>query len=290
MKRFSRRLIPIALGLLFLASCNGSSSGGGFVVPPSPVLLRFIQGSPSSGSGGSGTVDVCIDTQPFGGGSAAAPQVNYGSATAALYLVAGPKMISVYAGIGAGAGAECATAPAAYLGVPPIATAVLPVGSNVRRTIVLGGTSASGTLGLYTFAEQTYTVPPGGFTAVSHNAAPVFSTGKANGVGFGICWTTVTPCSVASALTGAQGVAVAVASTASAAVLNTPVASAMSAIPAGLYNGIGVPAGNPVPITSVSSPSPLPFQAYVVQLYAIDGPAGGLNLVKVLEQTTGFGF
>lgn len=292
--RIDRLAVLGALALILSsAGCTGSTTTTTAppVVPtpvPAPQLLRFVQGGPSSGSGGSGTVDVCIDTQPFGGSSATAA-VNYGSITA-LYLVDTPKLVSVYNGIGAGAGAECATAPAAYLGNAPIATAAIPAGTNVRRTIVLGGTSASGTLGLYLYNEPTYAVTPAGFVAITHNVAPVFSTGKANGVGFGICTSTVTPCTTPVAIVGAQARAVGVPSTASAGVLNSPVISALSSVPPGFYDGIGVAAGTPVPITSIASPSPLAFQAYIVLLYSVDAPAGGLNLLAVVETSTGFGF
>jgi hypothetical protein len=288
--------------ILFSAGCNGGGSTTTApvpltpLVPPAPVLLRFIQGSPGTGTGGSGTVDVCVDTQPFAltqpfsETTFPAPSVNYGHAAPGLDLVNAPHMISVYNGIGAGAGAECATAPGAYLGAAPIATALLPTGSNKRFTIVLGGTSASGTVGLFIWSEPTYAVTPAGFTAIIHNAAPAFSTGKANGIGFGLCSATVTPCTVPMQLIGAEAIAGPTPSTPSVAHPNGEVLSSMAAIPAGLYDGIGVAAGTPAPITSVPSPNPLPLQAYVVQLYAADAPAGGLNLITFCEQTVGFGF
>ena len=127
-------------------------------------------------------------------------------------------------------------------------------------------------------------------SAISHNAAPAFSKANPTGVGFGICTTTVTPCTVPAALTGASGVAGAKPSTTGGSVVNAPVTSGLNAVPAGFYDGIGLAAGIPVPITSIPAPNAIANQPYVVQLYAIDGPAGGLNLVGVVEQTLGFGF
>ncbi len=66
--------------------------------------------------------------------------------------------------------------------------------------------------------------------------------------------------------------------------------SGLNSVPAGFYDGIGVAAGVPVPITSIAAPNAVAGQPYVVKLYAIDAAAGGLNLVAVLEQTLGFGF
>ncbi len=75
-----------------------------------------------------------------------------------------------------------------------------------------------------------------------------------------------------------------------APVANGNVQSGINAVPAGFYDGIGVPASTVVPITSVPAPNQVAGQPYVIQLYAIDAPAGGLNLVAVPEQTLGFGF
>ncbi len=36
--------------------------------------------------------------------------------------------------------------------------------------------------------------------------------------------------------------------------------------------------------------APLAGQPYVVQLHVIDGPAGGLGLIGLVESTLGFGF
>jgi hypothetical protein len=232
---------------------------------------------------------VCIDQLPFGG-AAPAPTVAYGSRSN-LYSIAGgvTHTVSVYNAIAGSPGAECSTAPAAFAGSPPIQVAALTIGTNKRWTIVLGGTVASGALGIYVFNEPTYPSTPGGLSAITHNAAPAFSIGK-NGVGFGICTTTVTPCSTPVALTGSQNRAAPSASTASTTSVNGTVSSGLASVPAGFYDGVGVLAGTPVPITSVAAPAPIAFQPYVVQLYALDGPAGGLNLLSFIEQTTGFGF
>lgn len=261
------------------------------------TLLRFIQGSPDSGSGAAGTVDVCIDNLPIG---VTAPQVPYGQASG-LYAIPGgiTHTIAVYPSLGSptainqGAGAECPTAPGPYILNTAIVVTTLSIANplvNNRITVVLGGTAASGTRGLYVYQEPSYAITPAGSAVISHNAAPAFSKGK-TGVGFGICTTTVAPCAVAAALPGAQNVAAPKAATVAASgTPNTFVQSGLNAIPAGFYDGIGVPAGIPVPITSIAAPNAVAGQPYVVNLYAIDGPAGGLNLLGFVEQTLGFGF
>lgn len=291
-------LSALALSLVACSTSNGGSSlpfagtpnnaGGtpGTIQSGSngTALIRFIQGSPDYGS-----VDVCIDSTPLGVPFSARP---YGTASA-LFAIAGgiSHTMTVYPASAANGGGECATAPGPYFGTAPLVVTTLGVGNSVRWTVVLGGTALSKTFGLYVFAEPTFAAAaPAGAAAVSHNAAPAFSTGKANGVGFGICTTTATPCATAVALSGAQGVAPAKVSAVGAAVTNNPVTSGLNSIPAGFYDGIGVPAGTPVPITSVAAPAEVAGQPYYIQLYAIDAPAGGLNLVPVLEQTLGYGF
>jgi hypothetical protein len=300
MRSLLARLAVLSAFALSLAACqNGSGSSLPFAGPPNnaggnsgtvqtgsngQVLLRFIQGSPDVGA-----VDVCVDNIPFG---TPYTQRGYGSASP-LFEVAGGinHTFSVYpAQTGPNVGAECATAPGPYFALSPVASTVLTTGNNVRWTIVLGGTKATKTFGLYIFNEPTFAVPPAGSGAVSHNAAPAFSIGKPNGVGFGVCTTTPTPCVTFVALPGAQGVPPAKPSPANASVTNTPVSSGLTIVPAGFYDGIGVPAGNPIPITSVNAPAPVAGQPYYQQLYAIDAAAGGLNLVVVPEQTLGFGF
>ncbi|HEY0396045.1 MAG TPA: hypothetical protein VGD01_16225 [Candidatus Elarobacter sp.] len=311
MRSLLARLAVLGAFAVTMAGCsNGNASSLPFAGPPNnaggvpgtvqagsngTALIRFVQGSPTSGTGGTGSVDVCIDNLPFG---ITAPTVQYGRASSTLYGIAGgvthtisvfPSLVAPPPGTPATPpGSQCSTAPGPYFGAAPIAIATLSVGNNVRWTVVLGGTGA--TLGLYIFNEPTFSAAPAGAAAISHNAAPAFSTGKPNGVGFGICTTTVAPCAVPVGLTGAQGVAKANPSSPTASVVNSPVTSGLNSIPAGFYDGIGVPAGTPVPITSIPAPSEVAGQPYVIQLYAIDGPAGGLNLVGVLEQTLGFGF
>ena len=240
-------------------------------------------------------MDVCLDNQPFG--VAGGGNVGYGQQLG-LFSVAAAGIthtISVFPTLGTGQqGLECSTAPGPYLGNSTIAVATLatPANANIRWTVVLGGTKASGTLGLYVYAEPTWPIPPAGSAVISHNAAPAFSLGPPlRGVGFGFCTTTVTPCTVATNLTGAQNLAkpnpTGVGPTTT---VNGNVQSGLNAIPAGFYDGIGVPAGTVVPITSVAAPNALSGQPYVIALYAIDGPAGGLNLIALVEQTLGFGF
>jgi hypothetical protein len=291
----------------FALSMTACSNGGGdslpFAGPPNQAggssgtiqsggngssVLRFVQGSPDFAS-----VDVCIDNLPFG---VLTPQVAYG-ATRGLYEVPGGigHTVAVYPGQpGAQAGLECPTAPGPYLGVATIKvitiSPALAPAAGARLTIVLGGTAASGTLGLYVYSEPIFAIAPAGSEVVSHNASPAFSVGKANGVGFGQCTTTVTPCVTATNLTGAQAVAAPKPSTPVLQTSNGFVQSSLGAFPAGVYDGVGVPAGTVVAITSVVAPNPLAGQPYVLYLYSIDGPAGGLNLVPFVEQTLGLGF
>jgi hypothetical protein len=261
------------------------------------TLLRFIQGSPDSGTGASGNVDVCVDNLPL---NITGPSVNYGQASG-LYAIPGgiTHTISVYPGLGTptfsngGSGAECPTAPGPYFFNSAIAVTTISIANplvNNRITVVLGGTAATATKGLYVYQEPSYAITPAGSEVVSHNAAPGFSKGKP-GVGFGICTTTVSPCAAAVVLTGAQNVAAPrIATVAASGTPNNFVQSPLNAIPAGFYDGIGVAAGVPVPITSVAAPSSVAGQPYVLNLYAIDAAAGGLNLVPFVEQTLGFGF
>jgi len=264
------------------------------------ALIRFIQGSPdvTSAANPNGTVDVCVDNLSLGvlGGSAkygAAATSTANSGTLASIPGGIPHTVSVFVtqpgGAGTTPGSECATAPGPFFGSAPLAVTTISPGNNVRLTIVLAGTAATKTFGLYVFAEPSFIIAPAGSEVISHNAAPAFSAGKP-GVGFGTCSTTVTPCVTAATLTGAGSVAPAKIATAAAAPTTTPVTSALAAIPAGFYDGIGVPAGVPVPITSVVAPTPPAGQPYIIDLYAIDGPAGGLNLVPITEQTLGYGF
>ncbi|MDB5043006.1 MAG: hypothetical protein JWN27_3732 [Candidatus Eremiobacteraeota bacterium] len=291
------RLTALGAFAVTVAACSGGNGTSlPFAGPPNnaggnngsfqsgvtgTALLRFIQGSPDSG-----TVDVCVDNQPFPLSVQAA--VAYGRAVGPSAVTSGiAHTLAVYAGVTGSPGVECSTAPAAFNGVLPIKVTTLSPLASSRLTVVLGGTAASGTLALYAFTEPTFPNAPGGPEAISHNAAPAFSTGKT--VGFGTCTTTVTPCVSPVALTGAQSVAAPKPSAATATAPNTPVISALAAVPAGFYDGIGVTAGTPVPITSISV-LPLAGQPYVVQLYALDGPAGGLNLLGIVESTLGFGF
>ncbi len=279
----------IGTSLPFAGNPNAAGGSGGTLQSGSngAALLRFVNGSPQPGAA---AVDVCVDNLAF---NVTAPSVNYGQTTG-LYAIAGgiPHTVAVYTKIvpssGSVPGSECATAPGPYFGSIALAVTTLSPANDVRQTVVLGGTGA--TFGLYAFTEPTFVVQPSTDEVISHNAAPAYSAGKTNGVGFGQCTTTVTPCAVAVVLPGANGLAAPKIATATAAVLNSTVTSPINAIPPGLYDGIGVPAGSPVPITSIAAPNAAGGQPYVLDLYAVDAPAGGLNLVAVPEQTTGFGF
>jgi hypothetical protein len=289
--------------LPFAGTPNGAGGSPGTIQSGgnNQTLLRFIQGSPDSGTLGNGTVDVCIDNLPLSILNAA---VSYGNASA-LYSIPGgiTHTISVYPGLGtptlsnAGAGGECPTAPGPYLFNSPIAVATISIANplvNNRLTVVLGGTAASGTRGLYFYQEPSFAIAPAGAEVISHNASPAFSKASGKGVGFGICTTTAVfpfACAVPVALTGAQNVAAPKAATVGASgTPNGTVNSGLNAIPAGFYDGMGVPAGTPVPITSITAPNAVAGQPYVVELYSIDAAAGGLNLLAVPEQTLGFGF
>ena len=317
MRSLLARLAVLGAFAVGTAACsNGSGGALPFAGPPnnaggsqgqfqsgsnSAALIRFIQGSPDTfttlgGPPPSGTVDVCIDNIPFG---VTSPTVPYGTASG-LYSIAGgiSHTVAVYPFLGVGMqGLECPTAPGPYLGTSPIVvTTIAPgtAGNNARQTIVLAGSTVApappSSFGLYIFNEPSFAIAPAGNEVISHNAAPVFSTGKPNGVGFGYCTTTVTPCTVPTNLTGAQAVAAPKKSGTLAPVPNGNVQSGINAVPAGFYDGVGVPAGTVVALTSIAAPNAVAGQPYVVQLYAIDALAGGLNLVAVPEQTLGFGF
>jgi hypothetical protein len=261
----------------------GGSTGTFQSGASSTALLRFVQGSPDYAS-----VDICVDNIPFG---VTAPSLTYGNASANLYAIAGGinHTVSVFPSIGAAfAGNECSTAPGPYLGTSPIAvTTIAPgtAGNPARETIVLGGRTAGGTLGLYVYGEPSFAATPP-TEAISHNAAPAFTAASVNkSVGFGY-----TPAGgVPTNLTGATGIAAPTRAATTTAVINANVVSTLPAVPASFYDGAGVTSGTVVPIKTVAAPVQVAGQPYVIQLYAIDA-VGGLNLVVVPEQTTGFGF
>jgi uncharacterized protein DUF4397 len=303
MRSLIARLAVLGAFALSIAGCSGgngtslpaagppNSNGGtpGIVQSGASgtALLRFIQGSPDATG-----VDVCVDNQAFG---VTNPLVAYGKTSGLFGISSGiGHIISVYATLGgASIGLECSTAPGPYLANSALAVTTLTPSAATRYTVVLGGTAAAKTFGLYAFQEPNFVVAPAGSAVVSHNAAPSFSAAAASGVGFGTCATTVTPCTPPAAVVGAQNLAAPKPSTTTAALPTTPnpvVQSPLAAIPAGFYDGKGVAAGTAVPITSVAAPTPVAAQPYVVDLYAIDGPAGGLNLVSYVESTSGFPF
>jgi hypothetical protein len=250
------------------------------------ALIRFLQGSPDA-SPSTGAVDVCVDNLSYG---VTSPAVAYGK-VAAPYAIPGgiAHTIAVYTSLGGtSVGAECPTAPGPYLGVAALKVTTISPAVSTRQTVVLGGTVAGGTLGLYVYTEPTFPIAPGGPEAISHNAAPTYTAAQ-KAVGFGTCSTTATPCVTAAVLAGAGNIGSPKASSTTAATANTPVVSALSGVPAGFYDGIGVASGNPVPITSIAAAA-VAGQPFVVQLYAVDGPAGALNLVGYVEATLGYGF
>jgi hypothetical protein len=306
MRSLLARLAVLGAFAVTLSACsNGSGTSLPFAGPPNQggatsgtfqsgsngqTLLRFLDGSPDAAAA---AVDVCVDNQPWGTLNARAV---YGGFATGLYAVTGgiTHTVSVYPGLvpGTNAGLECSTAPGPYFGTSAIAVTTLTTPGNANRwSIVLGGTKGSGTLGLYVYADPLFPTGAAGPEVISHNAAPAFDAGPpAKRVGFGQCTTTVTPCAAAVVLTGAGNVAAPTPSSQTGSVQNGVVVSGIAGIPAGFYDGTGVAAGNPVPITSIAAPAAVAGQPYVVQLYAFDGPAGGLNLIGVVEQTLGFGF
>jgi len=296
MRRLLARLVLLgALAIITTACSNGTGSALPFAGPPnnsggspgthqpganSTALLRFVQGSPDYGS-----VDICIDNLPFG---VTSPTVAYGTASSNLYAVGGgiSHTVAVYPSLGGAMdGLECPTAPGPYLGTSPIKVITIAPGTPgnpARETIILGGTAASNTLGLYVFGEPSFAVTPAGDEAISQNGAPAFSMAHTS-VGFGYILGPPTN------LAGAQNVAAPTASTATAPVINPVVQSPLPGVPTSFFDGIGVAVGSVIPITTVPAPAPIPGQPYVIELYAIDAVAGGLNLVAVQEQDFGTG-
>ncbi len=265
------------------------------------ALLRFIQGSPDvvTASNNSGSVDVCVDNLSLGvlGGTAQYGKPATGATGTLTSVPAGiGHTIAVYTSLGSGAGgfgaagSQCATAPGPYFGFSPLAVTTVVPPINGRVTIVLTGTKATNTFGLYGFTEPSFVVAPAGNEIISHNAAPAFSSTSGGKVGFGTCSTTVTPCVTPVTLPGAGSISPPKIATAGAITTATSNTSPINVIPAGFYDGIGVPTGTVVPITSIVAPNAQSGQPYIIDLYAIDAPAGGLNLVAVPEQSLGFGF
>ncbi|HZO94653.1 MAG TPA: hypothetical protein VFB22_12930 [Candidatus Baltobacteraceae bacterium] len=307
----ARSLIVFALAAAFGAGACGCSSGpGGTSLPftqtpnggggtsgtsqpggTSTALLRFVQGSPDRAS-----VDFCVD-QTFYGVTATGQQasVAYGTASP-LFAVPGgiSHTVSAYAALSVaegGPGAECATAPGPYFGQPALATTTIApnVGANpARETIVLGGTAASGTEAFYLYGEPSFATAPASDEAISHDAAPAFSASTpARSVGFGdVPATTAAP----QTLPGAQSVPAPQRAQTTVAVVNVAVTSAIPAPPASFFAGAGTTSGAVVPLTSTPAPAPTPGQPYVIELYALDGPGGGLKLLAVQEQVAGYGF
>jgi hypothetical protein len=284
------RLAVLAAGLAATAGCsNGSGASLPFANLPnngggtsgtlqaggtSTALLRFVQGSPDAGS-----IDVCIDNVPF---NTTLPSVAYGTASSKLFAVAGgiAHTVAVYTSLSAQLGPYFGQAPLATTTIAPAAGA-----NAARETIVLAGTAASHTFGLYVFGEPSLTPAPAANAVFSFNAAPRFSSASpSGGVGFGY-----TPASgTATTLPGASNVAAPVAAAVTSATVNAAVQSTIPSVPASFYAGTGVANGTVTP----SATAPAPAQTatpYVVALYAIDTAAGGLQLVAVPEEAVGAG-
>jgi len=295
----ARTTVVAALGFCLSACTGGGGTSLPFAGPPNnaggagstiqtgsngQALIRFVQGSPDYTN-----VDVCVDNLAFG---ITAPTVAYSHASGLFVVAAGiGHIISVYpttAAVG-GAGTECATAPGPYFGTPAIGVTTISPAVNVRQSIVLGGTAASLTLGLYVYTDPSFLVAPVAPEAISHNAAPAFSaTTPTHGIGFG--YGLANPIVTPVALTGATNIAAPHPSAANSVTSNSPVSSPLPSVPAAFYDGLGVAGGTPVPVTTIAAPAAANGQTYVVQLYAVDAAAGGLGLVGVVEQSVGYGF
>ncbi|HWT06134.1 MAG TPA: hypothetical protein VN224_10290, partial [Xanthomonadales bacterium] len=199
MRSLLARLAVLGTFAVATAACsNGSGGALPFAGPPNnaggsqgqfqsgsngTALLRFIQGSPDIGVPSAlGFVDVCVDNLPFG---VLNPAVGYGQASG-LFAVGGgiTHTVAVYPSQGGpNVGVECPTAPGPYLGVNSLLITTISPAVSARQTIVLGGSNPPGgpnTLGLFVFTEPSFAIAPAGNEVISHNAAPVFSTGKAN--------------------------------------------------------------------------------------------------------------
>lgn len=308
-----RRFGLLAVSCVVAVSLSGCGGGGGsglsvpYNVNPPPTfvsgangqaLLRFIQGSPDV-PGLNGTVDVCVDQKPFGffGGVASYGRPATSTANTGT-LVSIPSGIShtiaVYATVngtpGEYAGEECQTAPGQFLGVEPLVITTITPSFNSRWTIVLAGTHATNTFGLYGFLEPSFAIAPAGNEIISHNAAPAYSAANGGRVGFGTCSVTSVPCAAPATLLGAGYLPPPrIANVRSATVL-VAVTSPLQSVPAGFYDGIGALSGTVQPTTAIASPASVAGQPYVIDLYAIDSPFGGLGLIPVAEQPLGYGF
>jgi hypothetical protein len=265
------------------------------------ALVRFIQGSPDvvTGANPTGAVDVCIDNLSLGilGGTAQYAKAATSTANSGtlVSVSAGiPHSVSVYTSLGTSAfgssGAECQTAPGPYFGSSALVVTTVTPAINGRLTIVLAGTKATNTFGIYLFTEPSFVVAPAGNEIITHNAAPAFSSTDGGKVGFGTCSTTSTPCVTPATLPGAGALSTPKIAAIGSSTTTAATTSALNAIPAGFYDGIGVSSGAVVPIFSIPAPNATAGQPYVIGLYAIDAAAGSLSLVAVSEQTLGYGF
>jgi hypothetical protein len=241
------------------------------------ALIRFVQGSPDVGQ-----VDLCIDQTS----ATAATRVAFKGSS--LIGVAGgiAHVVSVYAASG---GSECATAPGPFNGTQPIAYTTFTTAVNTRTLVALAG-RAGKTLGLYAWTSPTFANVPTGPEAIAYNGAPTFGN-----VGFGYL---LTATSAPTNLTGATNLAAPKAGTPASITVATnsttatfTATAALPAVPVSFFDGKGVASGPVVPITTVPAIAPAAGQAYVVDLIAVDSAtAAGLDLVQVLETTTGYGF
>ncbi|BDE05952.1 hypothetical protein WPS_12280 [Vulcanimicrobium alpinum] len=264
----------------------GANSGTFQAGASGSALLRFIQGSPDSGTGAAGAVDVCLDQQPLTP-AAGAVSVAYKGASTLQTITSGiPHTISVYASLGgSNVGAECANAPNPYLGSAAIKTTSFTPAANTRYDLVLAGTQASKTaqLILFTIGANVFATAPAGAETISLNAAPAY-TAINKGIGFGQCTTVA----VAPATCGTPTVLAGAGNLASGRFATSPI----NGIPAGgFYDGIGVAAGNPVPVTVIAAPAAAAGQPYVINLVAVDQiGATTLGLIAIQESTLGYGF
>jgi hypothetical protein len=296
MRRLLARLAVLGAFAVSVSACSrGSATSLPFAGPPNnnggttgtfqsgvngTALLRFVQGSPDVGS-----VLVCID-------QSAAYSATVAFKGTALFAVPATlaHVITVYA---SSVGPACSSAPGPINGTSPIATTMLSTTLNTRYLIALGGRAGS-TLGLYGFTAPNFAVPPTTPAAIGYNDAPTFGP-----VAFG---SRATATGTPTPITGLTNVTQTQKPASRTSISLTAFASgALPAIPAAFYDAAAsaptTPIGTFTVPASVATPSPtapgapVTGQVYVPDLIAIDSAsAAKLDIIVIVEQTTGYGF
>lgn len=294
-----RLLARLAVLTAFAVSVCGCGSGNGgslpFAGPPNnaggagstlqsggtgSALLRFVQGSPDFAA-----VDVCIDSLAVASGSTNIGYLRFSPAP--LAITAGiAHTLAVYTvptGPGTGPGTECPTAPGPYFGSAAIAVTTFAPAANTRSYVVLGGTAAGATLGLYFYpAAASFVNAPTSPQAQAFNASPTFGP---VGLGYVLPAPGVPTNLAASLVTPARSTATSTVVTGGSFAL-----AALPAQPASFYVGKAVTSGTVVPITTVPAVAAVPGTTYVADVFSVDAPAGGVTVVSIAEPTTGYGF